>query len=139
MSACSGACAQAWPPVPAAGTLTASGGAQASDLGTLTRSDGTKQATYDGHPLYYFVGDSGPGQTAGQGSDNFGAKWWLVGPSGAKITAADTATVAAAPVSAPASSNAARLVRTPGIAAGHPPARGRSGPARTPPARRNQT
>jgi len=93
--------------VPATGTLTATGGAQASDLGTLTRSDGTKQATYDGHPLYYFVGDSGPGQTAGQGSDNFGAKWWLVAPSGAMITGADAASAAAAPApSTPSSSNA---------------------------------
>jgi predicted lipoprotein with Yx(FWY)xxD motif len=110
MSACSGACAQAWPPVPATGTLTATGGAMASDLGTITRPDGTKQVTYDGHPLYYFVGDSGPGQTAGQGSDNFGARWWLVAPSGAKITAADTGSAAAAPApsapSTPASSNA---------------------------------
>ena len=112
MSACSGACAAAWPPVPATGTLTATGGAKASDLGTITRSDGTKQATYDGHPLYYFVGDSAAGQTNGQGSDNFGAKWWLVAPSGAKITAADTAAAAAANApapsapSAPASSNA---------------------------------
>jgi predicted lipoprotein with Yx(FWY)xxD motif len=91
MSACSGACAAAWPPVPATGTVTATGGAQASDLGAITRSDGTKQVTYDGHPLYFFVGDSGPDQTSGQGSDNFGAKWWLVAPSGAQITAADTA------------------------------------------------
>ena len=103
MSACSGACAAAWPPVPATGTLTATGGAKASDLGTITRSDGTKQATYDGHPLYYFVGDSAAGQTNGQGSDNFGAKWWLVAPSGAEITAADTASAAAAaPANAPA-------------------------------------
>ena len=112
MSACSGACAAAWPPVPATGTLTATGGAKASDLGTITRSDGTKQVTYDGHPLYYFVGDSAAGQTNGQGSDNFGAKWWLVAPSGVKITAADTAAAAAANApapsapSAPASSNA---------------------------------
>jgi predicted lipoprotein with Yx(FWY)xxD motif len=112
MSACSGACAAAWPPVPATGKLTATGGAKASDLGTITRSGGTKQVTYDGHPLYYFVGDSGPDQTAGQGSDNFGAKWWLVAPSGAKITAADTAAAAAANApapsapSTPASSNA---------------------------------
>jgi predicted lipoprotein with Yx(FWY)xxD motif len=112
MSACSGACAAAWPPVPATGMLTAAGGAKASDLGTITRSDGTKQVTYDGHPLYYFVGDSAAGQTNGQGSDNFGAKWWLVAPSGAMITAADTAAAAPAnaPVpstpSAPASSNA---------------------------------
>jgi len=105
MSACSGACAAAWPPVPATGTLTAAGGAKASDLGTITRSDGTRQATYDGHPLYYFVGDSAAGQTNGQGSDNFGAKWWLVGPSGAQITGSDTASAANAP--APAGSAAA--------------------------------
>ena len=105
MSACSGACAAAWPPVPATGKLTAAGGAKASDLGTITRSGGTKQVTYDGHPLYYFVGDSAAGQTNGQASDNFGAKWWLVASSGAKITASsDTAAAAAAP--APASSNA---------------------------------
>jgi len=104
MSACSGACAAAWPPVPATGKLTATGGAKASDLGTITRSDGTKQVTYDGHPLYYFVGDSAAGQTNGQGSDNFGAKWWLVASSGAKITASGTAAAANAP--APASSNA---------------------------------
>jgi predicted lipoprotein with Yx(FWY)xxD motif len=105
MSACSGACAAAWPPVPATGTLTATGGAKASDLGTITRSDGTKQVTYDGHPLYYFVGDSAAGQTNGQGSDNFGAKWWLVAPSGAQITASTTAAAANAPApSAPAPS-----------------------------------
>ena len=106
MSACSGACAAAWPPVPATGKLTATGGAKASDLGTITRSDGTKQVTYDGHPLYYFVGDSGPDQTAGQGSDAFGAKWWLVAPSGAKITAADTAAAAAANAPAPSAPSA---------------------------------
>jgi predicted lipoprotein with Yx(FWY)xxD motif len=106
MSDCSGACAGAWPPVPATGTVTASGGAQASDLGMITRSDGTKQVTYDGHPLYYFAGDTGPGQVTGQGSDGFGAKWWLVAPSGTQITAAETVTAAAAPAapSAPATS-----------------------------------
>ncbi len=86
-SACTGACAGAWPPVMAGGTVTAGGGAKASDLGTITRSDGTKQVTYDGHPLYYYVGDSGPGTASGQGSDQFGAKWWLVAPSGGDVTA----------------------------------------------------
>ncbi len=86
VSTCTGACAGAWPPVTASGTVTASGSAKASDLGTITRSDGTKQVTYDGHPLYYFAGDSGPGTATGQGSDNFGAKWWLVAPSGSDIT-----------------------------------------------------
>jgi hypothetical protein len=85
-SACTGACAGAWPPVTTTGTATASGTAKASELGTITRSDGTKQVTYDGHPLYYFAGDSGPGTATGQGSDNFGAKWWLVAPSGGSVT-----------------------------------------------------
>jgi predicted lipoprotein with Yx(FWY)xxD motif len=93
MSACTGACASAWPPV--TGTATAAGSAKASDLGTITRSDGTKQVTYDGHPLYYFVGDSGPGTASGQGSDNFGAKWWLVSPAGSDITASVSSFTAA--------------------------------------------
>lgn len=86
-SACTGACAGAWPPVTATGTVTAAGGASASDLATITRSDGTKQVTYDGHPLYYYAGDSGSGMASGQGSDSFGAKWWLVSPSGSDVTA----------------------------------------------------
>jgi predicted lipoprotein with Yx(FWY)xxD motif len=90
-SACSGACASAWPPVTATGTVTASGSAAASDLGSISRSDGTEQVTYDGHPLYYFVGDSGPGKAGGQGSDAFGAKWWLVTPAGASVTGSVTA------------------------------------------------
>lgn len=89
-STCDGACASAWPPVIVSGQPTASGGVQASDLGTITRSDGTKQVTYDGHPLYYFVGDTGPGTDKGQGVDGFGAKWWLVAPSGSSITTAVT-------------------------------------------------
>jgi hypothetical protein len=71
--------------------VTAGGDAKASDLGTITRSDGTKQVTYDGHPLYYFSGDSAAGQVNGQGSDGFGAKWWLVSPAGTQITSADSA------------------------------------------------
>ena len=105
-SICSGACAGAWPPVTTMGKVTAANGAKAADLGTITRSDGTKQVTYSGHPLYYFAGDSGPGQTNGQGSDNFGAKWWLVAPAGAKITVADAAASAgSSSSSAPASSS----------------------------------
>lgn len=85
-SVCEGACAGAWPPVTTTGAPTASGGAMASDLGTITRSDGTKQVTYSGHPLYYFVGDKSAGSTAGQGLNGFGAKWWLLTPSGSSIT-----------------------------------------------------
>ncbi|MGH3250952.1 MAG: COG4315 family predicted lipoprotein, partial [Trebonia sp.] len=106
-SACSGACAGAWPPVTATGTVTASGSAKASDLATITRSDGTKQVTYDGHPLYFFSGDSGPGTATGQGSDGFGAKWWLVAPTGSDVTAAVSSfTVGgSAPAATPAASS----------------------------------
>jgi predicted lipoprotein with Yx(FWY)xxD motif len=62
------------------------GGADASALGTTTRSDGTKQVTYKGHPLYYFIADKRPGQITGQGDGSFGAKWWLLTPSGSAIT-----------------------------------------------------
>jgi predicted lipoprotein with Yx(FWY)xxD motif len=89
-SNCDGACAAAWPPVIAAGQPTASGGAQASDLSTISRSDGTKQVTYNGHPLYYFEGDTGPGTDKGQGLNGFGALWYLVTPSGSSITTAVT-------------------------------------------------
>jgi predicted lipoprotein with Yx(FWY)xxD motif len=104
-SACSGACASAWPPVTTTGAATASGGAKSSDLGTLTRSDGTKQVTYDGHALYYFAGDSSAGQTNGQGVDGFGAKWWLVAPSGSIITTASGGS-GQAPASAPTAAKA---------------------------------
>jgi predicted lipoprotein with Yx(FWY)xxD motif len=101
-STCDGACAAAWPPVIATGQPTATGSAQASDLGTITRSDGTKQVTYDGHPLYYFQGDTGPGTDKGQGLNGFGALWYLVAPSGSSITTAVTISGSA---SAPASSS----------------------------------
>ncbi|HET9126760.1 MAG TPA: hypothetical protein VFN73_01650 [Propionibacteriaceae bacterium] len=85
-STCTGACASAWPPVMTTGTPKASGSAVASDLGTTTRADGGTQVTYAGHPLYYFIKDTGPDQTQGQGSNGFGAKWWILDPAGTAIT-----------------------------------------------------
>ena len=85
-SNCSGACAQAWPPLTTTGKPTGSGGVSSAKLTTVTRSDGTKQVVYNGHPLYYFAGDTGAGTTTGQGNNGFGAKWWLVTPAGAAIT-----------------------------------------------------
>jgi predicted lipoprotein with Yx(FWY)xxD motif len=85
MSTCSGACAQAWPPLTTAGTPKAGGKAKASLLGTTKRADGSSEVTYAGHPLYYFEGDSTPGQTTGQGNDGFGAPWWVVSPAGKAI------------------------------------------------------
>jgi predicted lipoprotein with Yx(FWY)xxD motif len=87
-SACSGTCAQNWPPLTSAATPKAGGGVNASDFGSITRTDGSKQVTYSGHPLYYFIGDSGPGMTSGEGSSAFGAKWWLMTPGGTELTSA---------------------------------------------------
>jgi predicted lipoprotein with Yx(FWY)xxD motif len=50
------------------------------------RTDGTRQVTYAGHPLYRFVGDSAAGQTSGQGLDDFGGAWYVVAASGRAIT-----------------------------------------------------
>jgi predicted lipoprotein with Yx(FWY)xxD motif len=93
-SSCSGACAAAWPPLVTKGSPAAGSGVTASDLGTITRSDGREQVTYKGHPLYYFAGDTSAGKTTGQGTNGFGAKWWLVAPSGTAITASATSSAA---------------------------------------------
>ena len=85
-SMCSGACAQAWPPLIASGAPKAGPGVKASLLGTTTRADGTREVTYAGHPLYLFSGDTQPGQTAGQGSNAFGAPWWVVSSAGKALT-----------------------------------------------------
>ena len=84
-STCYTSCAQVWPPVLTNGAPQAGTGAQASLLGTTTRTDGTIQVTYSGHPLYYFAGDKKPGDATGQGIDNFGGLWWVISPSGAAI------------------------------------------------------
>jgi predicted lipoprotein with Yx(FWY)xxD motif len=85
-SVCAGACAVSWPPLTTTSVPVAAAGVAMSHLGSTTRSDGVKQVTYDGHPLYYFAGDTSKGSLTGQGSNEFGAKWWLVAPSGAAIT-----------------------------------------------------
>jgi predicted lipoprotein with Yx(FWY)xxD motif len=79
VSACAGACAEAWPPVVAEGEPTAGDGVDAAKLGTITRDDGVVQATYNGHPLYIYAADTAAGQTNGQGS---GGVWFLVDAAG---------------------------------------------------------
>ncbi len=95
MSNCSGACAVTWPPLTTKSAPIASHGVRSADLGTTTRSGATKQVTYKGHPLYYYAGDTTSAQTTGQGSDSFGAKWWLVAPAGAAITGSGSSGAAA--------------------------------------------
>jgi predicted lipoprotein with Yx(FWY)xxD motif len=85
-SACSGACATAWPPVLTKGKPKASGGVKLALLGTTKRADGTTQVTYNKHPLYRFKGDQNKvGDTKGEGLDAFGAEWYVVGTNGKKI------------------------------------------------------
>jgi predicted lipoprotein with Yx(FWY)xxD motif len=104
-SACSGACAAAWPPLTTKGKPVASGAAKASKLATITRKDGATQVTYGGHPLYTFTGDSAAGDTNGQGSSAFGAKWWLVSPSGAPLTNSQSGASGTSPSGGPSSSS----------------------------------
>jgi predicted lipoprotein with Yx(FWY)xxD motif len=85
-SECNDACAAAWPPLIASGTPTVGGGAQASLVGTTTRSDGTSQVTYNGHPVYRYLSDQHPGDTAGQGLDAFGATSHVLSPAGDQVT-----------------------------------------------------
>jgi predicted lipoprotein with Yx(FWY)xxD motif len=85
-SNCSGACATNWPPLTSANP-TVGKGASASMIGTTNRSDGKTQVTYNGHPLYTFTGDSGPGDTSGQGVSAFGGLWYALSPAGRQVTA----------------------------------------------------
>src|SRR5665811_752660 len=73
LSTCYGGCAAVWPPVLASGTPAVAGKANASLLGLTTRRDGTKQVTYNGLPLYYYVADAKAGQATGNHlKDGFG-------------------------------------------------------------------
>ncbi len=79
-STCAGQCAVTWPPLTLAQDATVAGAAGASGtIATITRSDGSTQVTYDGTPLYYFVGDTGAGQTNGQGLSGV---WFVASPDG---------------------------------------------------------
>ena len=84
-SACYGACAALWPPLTTKGKPLAGPGVRKSLLGTTKRKDGTLEVTYGGHPLYYFVTDRKPGQTTGQGVNQFGGPWWVLSAAGKEI------------------------------------------------------
>ena len=83
-SKCTGTCAQIWPPVNAPATA---GQGVTGKLGTITRSGGSKQATYDGHPLYTYTADTAPGQAKGNGVNIDGGVWHEVTASGAATPA----------------------------------------------------
>ena len=79
-SKCTDACAQIWPPVVAPATL---GAGVTGTLGTITRSDGSKQSTYNGHPLYTYTADTAPGPANGNGINVNGGVWHEIPASGA--------------------------------------------------------
>lgn len=79
-STCAGDCLTAWPAVEA--PAQAGSGVDAAKLGSITRDDGSKQATYNGWPLYYYQDDTAPGLATGQG---VGGVWWVLDPAGDAI------------------------------------------------------
>src|SRR4029453_16431974 len=83
-SNCHGACASAWPPYLSNGDPQAGAGVAGGQLATIPGAGGA-QVTYHGHPLYHYAGDTQPGDTTGQGLDQFGAKWYVVAPDGDRI------------------------------------------------------
>ena len=85
-----------WPPFTSTTTPRALSGAVAGRIGTVAHAGGAAQVTYDGHPLYYYVGDHSPGQTSGQGLNQFGALWYVLGPTGNAVTSPAAAPPASA-------------------------------------------
>ncbi|MDP9841501.1 hypothetical protein [Streptosporangium lutulentum] len=84
-SACSGPCAQAWPPFVTSEKPKAENGVKENLLGTVKRDDGETQVTYNGHPLYYYIKDQKAGDTTGNDVNGFGAEWYAVHPNGEKV------------------------------------------------------
>jgi predicted lipoprotein with Yx(FWY)xxD motif len=84
-SMCTGSCAQNWPPVHTVGVPHALGAVSQRLLGMTRRGDGTMQVTYNGHPLYYFIADTGPGMAGGEGINAFGAQWDVVNAAGVAV------------------------------------------------------
>ena len=83
-SKCNAACAKYWPPVP--GPASAGAGVTGT-LGVITRSGGAKQATWDGHPLYTYVGDTAPGMAKGNGLNASGGVWHEIALTGKAASA----------------------------------------------------
>jgi len=86
-SECTGACAANWPPLRANGSPAIGTGANASMLASTMRPDGSRQITYNNHPLYTFVKDTKAGDTNGEGVSAFGGAWYAVSPSGNQVVA----------------------------------------------------
>jgi predicted lipoprotein with Yx(FWY)xxD motif len=87
-SRCSGQCASFWPPAAAPKKPTVGSGITKSKLKVIKRGDGTKQLSYNGHPLYRYVGDGKPGDTNGENINAFGGIWDVLSAGGKRVTKA---------------------------------------------------
>jgi predicted lipoprotein with Yx(FWY)xxD motif len=91
-SACNGSCAKFWPPLISQGNPTAGPGVKPSLIGVTKRNNGSRQVTYNKHPLYTFSLDTRAGQTKGEGNSAFGARWYAVSARGTAVVKASTTT-----------------------------------------------
>jgi predicted lipoprotein with Yx(FWY)xxD motif len=110
-SACTGTCAKAWPPV-LVSSSSKPVGKGVSHLGTIKRSGGQVQVTYEGIPLYTFIGDTHAGQVTGNTTDNFG-KWWSVNPTHPATAPAAASSSSSSSASSSGSSSASTPASTP--------------------------
>ena len=85
-SRCNGSCATYWRPV-LGKAVAATGTSLPHRFGTIKRADGKTQATYDGHPLYTYTGDTAAGQLNGNDLNASGGLWWAISPSGGALKA----------------------------------------------------
>lgn len=82
-SACDSSCASVWPAVTSTtANVTVSGGVNKAMVTEITRTDGSKQIVYNGHPLYTYSGDSGPKLTNGEGVNSYGGYWYVINTAG---------------------------------------------------------
>ena len=95
MSACTDACAAAWPPLPPSAPRRAGLTVRRQMIGAIDRSDNRRQTTYNGMPVYYYEDDEHPGDIKGQGKNEFGGLWYLVSPDGNAIRPGAQGTAAA--------------------------------------------
>jgi predicted lipoprotein with Yx(FWY)xxD motif len=102
VSNCTGSCATYWPPV-IGKPVAAAGTSLPKGLGTIKRSNGQVQATYDGHPLYTYAADTSPGQVTGNDLNASGGLWWAATPSGSDLGSSSSTKPSSSSSSSPSS------------------------------------
>ncbi len=102
-SNCNGSCASYWPPV-LGKPVAAAGASLPMGFGTIKRADGEVQATYDGHPLYTYTGDTSTSMVSGNDTDLSGGWWWAATPSGSLLGKSSSPSSASSPKASPSSS-----------------------------------